>query len=141
MATSSVMFGSWSTTRTRAVSLFIDSMLIEIPGKLLRESWGSASICVRLGCALRAPGGPAGDAVDSSVPVDQPRGQVALLEPLGRAFAQHDRCGGGDVGVDTAARDDCRRPPDAVGGQACRRVDDVVKDRLAAHPSPDGRAR
>src|SRR5690348_9925556 len=43
MATSSVMFGSSSTTRTRAPSLFTWIMLIEFPGKLLRKSWASAS--------------------------------------------------------------------------------------------------
>src|SRR5690348_10701481 len=42
MATSSVMFGSSSTTRTLAPSLFTMVMLIEFPVKLLRKWWAWA---------------------------------------------------------------------------------------------------
>src|SRR5437899_4233451 len=128
------MFGSSSTTRTLAPSLFTMLMLIWIPVKLLRESWGSASIL--RACAPWRPAfvRPAGEPKNRPVAIDQPGRHAAFAEPRRCMLAHDDRRGRRDVGVDAVARRHGRRAPAAVHRKPGGGVDDVMKRGLAAEP-------
>src|SRR4029077_7029584 len=105
------MFGSSSTTRTRGppsrllLAPFTRPMLIEFPGRLLRNLWGSASILLRW---------PARDAMDRALVVHQSRRQAMTLEPRDRLSPHHDGGGRGDVRVDARRGNDRHGAPAAL---------------------------
>src|SRR5712692_1101344 len=142
IASSSVMFGSSSTTRTRApfadwpcgrsVSVLTRPCCLESLG----VCWDGPMNSIRNGWC-----GPSRDSVNVALAVDQPGRERVGLQPGDRPFAHHDGRCGGDIGVDACAGDDGRRSPRAGGRQSGRRVDDVVKDDTASSPVAHSRAR
>src|SRR5260221_10121619 len=131
MATSSVMLGSSSTTRTRAPSpaLFTASMLPRLPVSLLGNECGVAWFW------------PPPEAVNRALTVHQARRQPALLEPLSGVPAHDDGRGRGDVGVNAGAGDHRCGAPGTVTGEPRGRVDYVVDCHAASGPFAHSRAR
>src|SRR5260370_23443826 len=126
------MFGSSSTTRTRAPSLFTSPCWSSFLG-VCSETVGKR---VRISRALR----PSGDPVDVAREIDEPGRQPSRLEPGDRAAAHDDGGGRRNVGVDTGARHDAGGAPAAVRPPAGRRVGYVVEDDAASSPAPYGGA-
>src|ERR1700687_2450435 len=111
MATSSVMLGSSSTTRTRAPSLLTIVMLPRLSVNLLRNEWELARQR------------PSRDPMYRPLAVDQPGRNVMGPEPPDGFEAFDDYGGRGNVGVDARTCDHRRRPPRALAGEPRRGVD------------------